>query len=83
MEGKRSKHQHHEATEAATDALQGAQETQASSVEARQSEEQCLQGNRLRDQIQPQRRKMDSGWLDISHLIPDLLIWMNRSRRNG
>ena len=78
MEGKRSKQQHHEATEA----LQGAQETQASSVEARQSEEQCLQGNRLRDQIQPQRRKKDFGWLDISHLINDLLM-MNRSRRNG
>ena len=84
MESKSERqHDHAKETEdiqSAQESAQASSETQASSG---QSEEQSLPSDRLKNQIQPRRRKRVLRWavLDVSHLLDDWLMYFS-SKRN-
>ena len=81
MESK-SERQHGDAKE--TEDIQGAQESAQASSEtqasSKQSEEQSLPSDHLKNQIQPQKRKKILRWavLDISYVLDD---WRMQERR--
>ena len=85
MESK-SERQHGDAKE--TEDIQGAQESAQASSEtqasSKQSEEQSLPSDHLKNQIQPRRRKRILLWpvLDVSHLVDEWLMHERRRKRN-